>query len=106
VRITVVLSWLGSPKADPVRLTKTPTDQASGFRLNRAASRLCPHCVRTLGNQTTTLCRHRRMSGRPVHGASMTVTPDKHDNWAGVCDQLIQAPVVRELVIQHPAGPS
>ncbi|WP_260478899.1 hypothetical protein [Kibdelosporangium aridum] len=27
---------------------------------------------------------------------------DKHDNWARVCDQLTQAPVVRELVIQHP----
>jgi hypothetical protein len=28
---------------------------------------------------------------------------DKHENWAGVCDQLTQAPVVRELVVQHPA---
>ncbi|MGH3625348.1 MAG: hypothetical protein ACRDQ5_26800 [Sciscionella sp.] len=27
---------------------------------------------------------------------------DKHDNWARVCDQLAQAPVVREIVIQHP----
>lgn len=28
---------------------------------------------------------------------------DKHENWARVCDQLTQAPVVRELDVQHPA---
>ncbi|GAA2798694.1 hypothetical protein [Saccharopolyspora taberi] len=27
---------------------------------------------------------------------------DKHADWAGTCDRLTQAPVVRELVIQHP----
>ncbi|PPK66195.1 hypothetical protein V5P93_003914 [Actinokineospora auranticolor] len=31
---------------------------------------------------------------------------DKHENWARVCDQLTQAPAVRELVVQRPARPS
>ncbi len=31
---------------------------------------------------------------------------DKHEDWARVCDQLTQARVVRERVIQHPAPPS
>lgn len=30
---------------------------------------------------------------------------DKHEAWARVCDQLTQAPAVREHVIQHPAQP-
>lgn len=28
---------------------------------------------------------------------------DKHPKWVRVCDQLTQAPVVRELVVDHPA---
>ncbi|MGH3794585.1 MAG: hypothetical protein ACRDSP_06815 [Pseudonocardiaceae bacterium] len=28
---------------------------------------------------------------------------DKRENWARVCDQLTQAPAVRELVVQGPA---
>lgn len=28
---------------------------------------------------------------------------DQHEDWARVCDQLTQAPVVREFVVQHPA---
>ncbi|WP_291410227.1 hypothetical protein [Actinophytocola sp.] len=28
---------------------------------------------------------------------------DRHEDWARVCDQLPGAPVVRELVVQHPA---
>lgn len=31
---------------------------------------------------------------------------DRHASWARVCDQLTQAPVVREFVIRHPAQPS
>ncbi|MGH4019964.1 MAG: hypothetical protein ACRDT0_12140 [Pseudonocardiaceae bacterium] len=31
---------------------------------------------------------------------------DKHEDWARVCDELTQAPVARELVVQHPAQPS
>lgn len=31
---------------------------------------------------------------------------DKHEDWASMCDHLTKAPIVRELVIQHPARPS
>ena len=40
---------------------------------------------------------------QPLQGYTLI---DKHKNWARVCDQLTQALVVRELVVQHPAQPS